>query len=641
MKLSPEKIGYGISVLLLFSYLVSGCALMQVREEAEMAQHSTVLVGNVSSSFSSWEIPVVVAAYSKETNKRTIVHHTTLHELGSYELFVPKGNFYIVAFGDKNKNSIYDKGEPAGQYLNGEQVTVPAGGVVGDLHILISNPSNGKIDLPLGSVMPPKKFKTFHCTSPGAIATLEDALFSDEYGNNGLWTPLEFFKEIGGNIYFLEPYDPKKIPILFVHGAAGSPQNWKSFFDSIDREKYQPWFYYYPSGSSINSMSYLLYWKIHTLQCKYKFNELYITAHSMGGLVVRSFLVNFGHLFPSISNFISISTPWGGEQLAETGVKYSPGVIPVWRDMQPKSEFLNSIYSRKLPSTVDFFLFFGHKGNRNLLRPNNDKAVTLVSQLDQRAQSEAKMVYGFHEDHVSILSSEQVLSQYNAILAAAYEKSSDAVDVLGNNLRVDFSFDLPKERVWPHTTLLLLLRSMDEKRSETWFYLKNEDKGKELGPFPSGNYEVSLVASSFVPEPLSIPITIEEGIVPDVKFLMKSREGLVGYVVSKEKSIFQVGDYRRPDREVQIHSMTLKGVGITRTLIPMKEEDFKYADHYLSGIDYLANGTFCFFGLPVGEYELTIKAEGYEPYTETRNVSLGQYDNPMLIELVEETMGQQ
>jgi len=60
--------------------------------------------------------------------------------------------------------------------------------------------------------------------------------------------------------------------------------------------------------------------------CRYKFKELYITSHSMGGLVVRSFLVNFGNLFPFVTHFISISTPWGGEQLAEMGVKYSPAV---------------------------------------------------------------------------------------------------------------------------------------------------------------------------------------------------------------------------------------------------------------------------------------------------------------------------
>ena len=35
------------------------------------------------------------------------------------------------------------------------------------------------------------------------------------------WKPAEFFREVGGNVYFLEAYDATKIPVLFVHGAAG------------------------------------------------------------------------------------------------------------------------------------------------------------------------------------------------------------------------------------------------------------------------------------------------------------------------------------------------------------------------------------------------------------------------------------
>jgi pimeloyl-ACP methyl ester carboxylesterase len=581
-------------------------------------------------------MPVVVAAYLKKGNTRTIVHYTQLHELGPYELIVPKGNYHIVAFGDKNRNLIYEKGEAVGQYAEENSVFAPAGGVVGDLDILISSLNTGKIDFPTGSVMPSKKSETFHSTSPGAIADLDDVLFSDDYGNKGFWTPLEFFKEVGGNIYFLEAYDPEKIPILFVHGAAGSPQNWKAFFENIDRVKFQPWFFYYPSGASINAMSHLLYWKLLNLQLKYKFKELYITAHSMGGLVVRSFIVNFGNLFPSITNFISISTPWGGEELAKTGVKYSPAVIPAWRDMQPESELIKSIFRKRMPPTIEHFLFFGHKGNRNLLRQNNDKVVTLASQLDQRSQREAKMIYGFNEDHVSILSSEQVLSQYSAVLAASSEKTRDAVKALGNRLRVDFEFDLPKELPRPRSALLL--RPVDKNRPVTWLYLGNEDAGQKHGPFPSGKYEVSLIASAFAPKPSRIPVTIEKGRVPSVKFSMNPRGQIYGYVVNTKNSINQAGEYQRPDTDVQVKSITLRGGGITRNLIPTKKEDFSFFDHYLSGTDYVADGAFYFFGLSAGKYELTINAAGYEQYSEIRHVRPGQYGNEMVIELVKKNV---
>lgn len=627
-------------LLLMLSFFLVGCTLLQIREEVNTLQNSTVLVGIVSSHLSYHDMPVVVAAYSKKDSNRAIVHYTTLHELGPYELMVPKGTHNIVAFGDKNKNLIYDKGEPAGQILSAEQVSTPAGGVAGNLDIVIREQNSNKIDFPIGSKMPPKEYKNFHSTCPGAVANMDDFVFSDEYGKKGLWTGLEFFREIGGNVYFLEAYDPAKIPILFVHGAAGSPQNWQTFFESIDRNKYQPWFFYYPSGASIDSMSYLLLWKLQNLQAKYKFKELYITAHSMGGLVVRSFMVNYGHLFPSITNFISISTPWGGEELAEIGVKYSPAVIPAWRDMQPGSEFINSIFRKKIPSAVDYYLFFGHKGNRNILRPNNDKAVTLASQLDQRSQRDAKMVYGFNEDHVSILSSKQVISQYNAILADIYQKSKASDTIPGNRLLVDFSFDFPKEL--PRPSPALYLRPVDKKGAETWIYLSPEDTGREHGPFPSGNYEVSIIAPAFVPEPVSIPISIEEGTVPRAQFSMKPVGYLRGYVAKNEQPYMQAGKDRQPDTEIEIQSITLRGNGIYRTLTPLQKEisySELYPEHYLSETDFTSQGTFFFFRLPVGKYELTINAKGYEPYSETCDVRPGQYQNTIIIELVKEIVG--
>lgn len=484
-----------------FSFLLKlslvGCSLLQVRDEVNTLQKTTALVGIVSSPLSYHDMPVVVAAHFQKDSKKAIVDYTTLHELGPYELMVPKGTYNIVAFGDKNRNLIYDKGEPAGQILSAEQVSTPERGLAENLDIVIRAQNSNKIDFPIGSKMPPKQYNGFHSTCPGEIARMGDFVFSDEYGKKGFWTPLEFFREIGGNVYFLEAYDPTKIPILFVHGAAGSPQNWQMFFESIDRDKYQPWFFYYPSGASMDSISHLLFWKLQNLQTKYRFKELYITAHSMGGLVVRSFMVNYGHLFPFITNFISISTPWGGEELAEIGVKYSPAVIPAWRDMQPGSEFIKSIFRKKLPPGVDYYLFFGYKGNRNILRPNNDKVVTLASQLDLRSQRDAKMIYGFNEDHLSILSSKQVIFQYNAILADIYQKSKTSNTISGNRLHVDFSFDLPRNV--PRPVPGFNLRSADKKWAESGIYLCPEDTGQEHRPLPSGNYEVSIFAPAFVP----------------------------------------------------------------------------------------------------------------------------------------------
>ncbi len=252
----------------------------------------------------------------------------------------------------------------------------------------------------------------------------------------------------------------------------------------------------------------------------------------MGGLVVRSFLVNHGQHFPAITNFISISTPWGGEELADMGVKYSPAVIPAWRDMQPGSEFIESIYRRKMPSTVNHYLFFGIKGNHNILRPNNDKVVTLASQLDPRSQSDAKMVYGFNEDHLSILSSQQVISQYHVILDDIYRKTSAEKIQSGNRLLVNFTFDLPEDS--PRPMPLLILRPVGKKGSETLIQLNSEDSGIKHGPFPPGEYEVSIIAPAFKPEPVIHRISIDEKKVVSIDFLLKPTGFLSGYVIKTQ-----------------------------------------------------------------------------------------------------------
>jgi len=120
----------------------------------------------------------------------------------------------------------------------------------------------------------------------------------------------------------------------------------------------------------------------------------------MGGLVARSFIVNYGPQFPYVRLFISLALPWGGDRMAEYGVKQSPVVIPSWIDMQPEGDFIKSLYRTKMPDTISFYMFYGYRGSRNPFLSNNDGTITLSSLLDYRPQSEAEMNYAFNLDFV-------------------------------------------------------------------------------------------------------------------------------------------------------------------------------------------------------------------------------------------------
>lgn len=58
----------------------------------------------------------------------------------------------------------------------------------------------------------------------GVNSSEDDERFSDENGIRSFWEIGWFHKKISGNIYSFETYDPGKIPILFIHGATGTPK---------------------------------------------------------------------------------------------------------------------------------------------------------------------------------------------------------------------------------------------------------------------------------------------------------------------------------------------------------------------------------------------------------------------------------
>ena len=550
-----------ITVTFLIIFLVTtGCALIKLKKESTQVLASTVLVGRISTAFPG-KGPIIAAAYAMNQGKREVVHYTILHDYVEFELMVTKGNYYVFAYWDKNRNMIYDAGEPAGQYGGPKMVSAPAGGVVGDINISIPEKAHN-IDVPSGFEISSVKPHKLYSRLAGAIIDLDDELSLEEHGSKGYWGPVSFFKEFGGNIYFLEEYDPQKIPILFIHGAGGTPKGWKYFVDNIDRTRFQPWFFYYPSGARIQSMSYLLLWKLQNLQSKYHFDQLYITAHSMGGLVARSFIVDHGARFPYVKLFVSLATPWGGVGMAEYGVKQSPAVVPCWIDMQPESAFIQSLYRTKIPDTVSFYMFFGHQGSRNPFRSNNDSTIAFSSLLDRRAQSEAKMNYAFNEDHESIIYSKAVLDQYNVIINSFSHPS-------GGYLKIHFSYNQPFEGERPEPTLIL--QPIGKKRAEMEIRLSANDNGRVLGPFPAGDYLATFGALTAIGKGY-VPVTIENNETSELKYVLTPDNIIYGTLISALQSKdWAAGMPYQGNFTIQ--SITLRGTGIHRKLRLLEGED--------------------------------------------------------------------
>ncbi len=113
-------------------------------------------------------------------------------------------------------------------------------------------------------------------------------------------------------LFMLEPYDPKRIPVVMVHGLWSSPLTWMDMFNDLRsypeiRDRYQFWFYLYPSGQpfwlSANQLRSDLAEMRDTIDHQRRFaplDQMVLVGHSMGGLVSRMQTIESGDDFWNI-----------------------------------------------------------------------------------------------------------------------------------------------------------------------------------------------------------------------------------------------------------------------------------------------------------------------------------------------------
>lgn len=101
-------------------------------------------------------------------------------------------------------------------------------------------------------------------------------------------------------LMFYEPYDPKKIPVLFVHGLMSSPHAWLQVANQLEanpefRRRYQIWAYFYPTGAPIAGNALQLRMALAAAATRYHLGDnLVIVGHSMGGILTRMQVTNPG-----------------------------------------------------------------------------------------------------------------------------------------------------------------------------------------------------------------------------------------------------------------------------------------------------------------------------------------------------------
>ncbi len=123
----------------------------------------------------------------------------------------------------------------------------------------------------------------------------------------GLINPRDAAKKRG--LYMLEPYDPDRIPVLMVHGLWSSPRTWMDMFNDLRsfpeiRQRYQFWFYLYPSGQPFWLSATQMRKDLRDLRKTFDpsrqdapVNQMVLVGHSMGGLISRMQTIDSGDDF--------------------------------------------------------------------------------------------------------------------------------------------------------------------------------------------------------------------------------------------------------------------------------------------------------------------------------------------------------
>lgn len=384
------------------------------------------------------DAPLAIIALSQQYARNEVVGWRMVPgSVGYYSVLLPEGRYDLLVLADLNRDGVFGDDEVVGRTPRGAPFAVDraraADGFLLDgptLRLDYEHPSVEDLPVPIKVAL-----------NSQVITSLDDDFFDPGYGVMGLYNPSKFLEHTQGYFFGLEPLDEKKTQVMFVHGANGTPRDWKFLVDGLDRSQFQPWFFYYPSGLPLDRSGAILAQLIQGLAAgpRFKLERLVVVAHSMGGLVARSALhrLSAPRAPAYLKMYVSLSTPYGGHDAAGVAAEHAPDVVPSWYDLTPGSPYLRALTAAPLPADLPFFLLFGYGNPANVqFGPSGDGVVTMRSELNPAVHLQATRSYGFDVSHTGILESAAVRDLFNQLIAPAAPPHGILHDSLGIVKRV-------------------------------------------------------------------------------------------------------------------------------------------------------------------------------------------------------------
>jgi len=256
----------------------------------------------------------------------------------------------------------------------------------------------------------PLRTKTLQCDGESFTLASDITSALGYLGQEANWHPvLEFIKPetspaLAG-LRMLEPYQPGKIPIIFVHGMFSDPQTYLAIANQIRASpdldhKYQIWMFRYPTGGSFLQSAATLRSQMKSLisLCRScdnnpQLDQIVMVGHSLGGLVAKLQITDsqtvlwdsisrrpldqivatdqqraalaeefFFAASPSIKSVIFIATPQKGSpyasrpvaKLMSTMVEYSPQMTAEHQQLiNNNPDTFAPVMRRRIPTSID------------------------------------------------------------------------------------------------------------------------------------------------------------------------------------------------------------------------------------------------------------------------------------------------
>jgi pimeloyl-ACP methyl ester carboxylesterase len=118
----------------------------------------------------------------------------------------------------------------------------------------------------------------------------------------------------------LQPFDPARTPVIFVHGLQETPASWTTMFDSLRndpwvRKHYQFWVYSYPSGYPYPYSAALFRQDLDGIDRAFPNHKRFVLiGHSMGGMICRLMITDSGDkIWRANFSTAPAQTPLSGE----------------------------------------------------------------------------------------------------------------------------------------------------------------------------------------------------------------------------------------------------------------------------------------------------------------------------------------